>query len=219
MSSGMVFGQAFIVGIGLILAIGAQNIYIIKVGLSGRNVFFAATLASVCDTVLIALGTFFMATMMANIPGFVTVAKWGGCGFLIYYGGLSLKNALATEPKGWLSAEAAMNERLNEVRGRHQGGGLWLSGLAFSLLNPHVYLDTFLILGNLGSRLAGVDKWWFIAGAGTASFVWFYAMGFAAKAAARFFQKPRVTRAFDLIVALVMWGIAYGLWQLDLAPV
>lgn len=212
-----IFWQAFAVGIGLIMAIGAQNIYIIKVGLSGRNVFFAATLASVCDTVLIALGTFFMAALMAKIPGFVSVAKWGGCAFLAYYGALSLHNALAKSPRGWLSAEAAMNERLGEVKSKYRHGGLLLSGLAFSLLNPHVYLDTFLILGNLGSRLSDVDKWWFIAGAGTSSFVWFYATGFASKSAARYFQNPRVTRVFDFIVALVMWGIAYGLWHLDIA--
>ncbi|MBP6115408.1 MAG: LysE family transporter [Neisseriaceae bacterium] len=207
-----IFWQAFMMGIGLIMAIGAQNIYIIKVGLSGRNVFFAATLASVCDTILILLGTFFMATLMAKIPGFVSVAKWGGCAFLGYYGLMSLKNALAKSPQGWVSAEAAMQARL---AGAGRRGGLLWSGLAFSLLNPHVYLDTFLILGNLGSRLSGTDQWWFIAGAGASSFVWFYATGLASKSAARYFQNPRVTRVFDFVVALVMWGIAYGLWHLD----
>lgn len=209
-----VYLQGFVLGLGLIMAIGAQNIYIIKVGLTGRNVFFAATLASVCDTVMITLGTFFMAALMAQIPGFVTLAKWGGCLFLAYYGALSMKNALAKEPKGWVSAEAEMNERLGGLKQKYHRSGLLLSGLAFSLLNPHVYLDTFLILGNLGSRLSDLDKWWFIAGAGTSSFVWFFATAFAAKSAAKYFQNPRVTRVFDGIVAIVMWGIAYGLWHL-----
>lgn len=199
-----ILASAFAVGLGLIVAIGAQNVFIIRTGLQRRNVFLAASIAGLCDTALIATGTLFMAALMANVPGFVAIARWAGILFLLYYGSAALRNAWRIEPKGWILGE------LGETRS-HDGHGVVLPALAFSLLNPHVYLDTLLILGNLGSRLAPDARPSFIVGAGGASFFWFYLTGLTAKVSARLFQKIWVVRSFETVVGVAMFAIAYGL--------
>lgn len=206
-----IFFKAFIIGLGLIVAIGAQNIFIIKTGLQRKNVFLAASIAALCDTTLIAVGTYFMSILMGSIPGFVSFAKWAGCIFLIYYGVLSIINAASATPKGWGTSEKEMEKSLERRFSGNRGSSVVLPTLAFSLLNPHVYLDTFLVLGNLGSRLPADSRWVFIAGAGSASFFWFYLTGFAAKWASRAFENTLVTRSFDLVVGAAMFAIAYGL--------
>lgn len=202
-----ILASAFVVGLGLIVAIGAQNIFIIRIGVQRRNVFLAASVAGMCDTALIAIGTLFMAALMANVPGFVSIARWAGILFLLYYGCTALRNAWRVEPKGWVPNESDMPQ-LNGKR------GVVLQTLAFSLLNPHVYLDTLLILGNLGARLAPDAQPSFIVGAGGASFFWFYLTGFTARISAHLFQKIWVVRTFEAIVGVAMFAIAYGLLRM-----
>lgn len=199
--------SAFAVGLGLIVAIGAQNIFIIRIGLQGRNVFLAASIAGLCDTALIAIGTLFMAALMVNVPGFVSIARWAGIIFLLYYGGTALRNAWRIQPRGW---EFGTSDDISPKPPR----GVVLPTLAFSLLNPHVYLDTLLILGNLGSRLAPDARPSFIVGAGGASFFWFYLTGLTARISAHLFQKIWVIRSFEAIVGMAMFAIAYGLWKI-----
>ncbi len=206
-----VFFKAFIMGLGLIVAIGAQNIFIIKTGLQHKNVFLAASVAAACDTILIALGTFFMAGLMHEIPSLIVITKWAGCIFLLYYGTLSMLNAIRKAPRGWAQSDAELQQKLQKLKPGRGSAIVWPT-LAFSLLNPHVYLDTFLVLGNLGSRMPSAVRWEFVAGAGSASFFWFYLTGFSARATARAFARPAVSRGFDAIVGVAMFGIAYGLY-------
>ncbi len=200
-----ILASAFAIGLGLIMAIGAQNIFIIRTGLQQRNVFLAASIAGLCDTLLIAIGTLFMTALLVNVPGLVGIAQWGGILFLIYYGSAALHNAWRIEPIGWEFDESKSNSGLSVV----------FSTLAFSLLNPHVYLDTLLILGNMGARFGSdAQKISFIVGAGGASFFWFYLTGFTARRVARIFKKIWVVRSFETVVGVAMFAIAYSLLKM-----
>ncbi|MFT0211307.1 LysE family transporter [Pseudomonas sp. F1_0610] len=199
--------SAFFIGLGLIVAIGAQNVFIIKTGLQQRKVFVAASIAASCDFLLIVAGVFFMASLKDQLPWFVPAARWLGIVFVLYYGALSLLNALRQKPRGWANVVADAEQKT-------AGKTVALAALGFTLLNPHVYLDTFMILGNLGSEFAGMNKLSFIIGACLASFLWFFGIAYAAKSAAQLFTKVWVIRCFDLVVALVMLVIAYNLYQL-----
>lgn len=210
-----VYCTGFVMSFSLIVAIGAQNLFIIKLGLQNRNVLLGAAIASACDITLIILGTFFMGRLMEAMPGIVDITKWIGCAFLIYYGLISLSNALRRHPKGWENSEQELDAHL--ARSRHRGNWrIAIATLTFSLLNPHVYLDTFLIMGNFASRFSTTGQWSFIAGAGTASCVWFFPLGFAARRAACWFRNPSMTRGFDAVVAVIMFSIAYALFALPL---
>lgn len=207
-----VASRAFFIGLSLIIAIGAQNIYIIKTGLQKKNVLLSAVTAATCDSLLIIMGTFFMSTLMMTIPNFVFIARWAGILFLLYYGTLSFINAISSAPKGWENAVADVNKKSSAIN-KAKNSSVFLTTLAFSLFNPHVYLDTFLILGNIGSRLPLESRFSFILGASAASFFWFILTGLGAKFASRFFQNIKVARIFDFIVALAMFLIAYGLYE------
>ena len=209
------FGTGFVMSMSLIVAIGAQNLFIIKLGLQHKNVFLGAAIATACDVTLIALGTFFMGRLMEAVPGLVDITKWVGCAFLVYYGLLCLRNAVRRHPKGWDGTEQELDAHL--ARSRHKGDlKIALATLTFSLLNPHVYLDTFLIMGNFASRFPPAGQWSFILGAGLASCVWFFSLGAASQKAARWFRNPAMTRGFDGVVSLIMFSIAYALYALPL---
>ncbi|MBJ7223349.1 MULTISPECIES: LysE/ArgO family amino acid transporter [unclassified Brenneria] len=208
--------RAFALGLSLIVAIGAQNIYIIKTGLQNKNVFLAATIAASCDCALIILGTFSMSALMTIVPGLIIIAKWIGVLFLVYYGLLSLMNAFSRHPKGW---EAVLSDVNNSEKARYlKQRSVVIPALAFSLLNPHVYLDTFFILGNIGSRQPDDARLSFIIGASAASYIWFYATGYAAYRVSRFFANPLMVRGLDFVVAIAMFAIAYGLSRLEALP-
>ena len=206
-----VYCAALVMGFGLIVAIGAQNLFIIKTGLQNKNVFLVAGVASLCDVTLIIVGTAFVGRLIQSVPLFIPVMKWAGCLFLVYYGITTLANALRTAPRGFEDTERTVHGTL--ARSRHAGNvKLVMAALTFSLLNPHVYLDLFLIVGNFGSRFSGMKQVSFILGASTASCVWFFLLGFASKKAARLFKKRVVTRCLDAAVALIMFFLAYGLY-------
>ena len=206
-----VYCTALVMGLGLIVAIGAQNLFIIKTGLQKRNVFLASGIAALCDIMLIVLGTLFVGRVIRGVLVFIPVLKWAGCIFLAYYGVLTMTNALRKEPKGWESTEKDVDGTL--AGSRHTGNArLVIATLTFSLVNPHVYLDTFLIIGNFGSRFSGMRQLSFILGACTASCLWFFMLGFASRKAARLFKNMTVVRCFDAAVALIMFFLAYGLY-------
>ena len=201
---------AFVTGLGLIVAIGPQNIFVIKIGLQRRNVFLAATIAATCDLLLVALGTIIMTSASEHAPIFVFVLRLVGCAFLIFFGGGSLLNAVRKNPKGW--------ELLAEEKTTHKASlynrtlvSIVLPTLAFSLLNPHVYLDTVLVLGGLGSRMSVDNRLSFVLGAGGASYFWFYLTGFFARIASRVLARPSILRLIDGFVGVAMLIIAYCL--------
>src|SRR5512135_2287104 len=145
---GMAVVQGFGLGAGLIIAIGAQNAFVLRQGLKRRHVFVTAALCTICDAVLIALGLGGLGTIISGSPALVAVATWGGAAFLLYYGLRSFRSM-------WIPS--ALNAELCPERpvDLHCTVG---AALAFSLLNPHVYLDTVVLVGGVGARYPAGDR-------------------------------------------------------------
>lgn len=140
-----------------------------------------------------------MGALLGRAPVLLTIATWGGALFLFVFGLRSFRSALRSSS---LSPEAA---------GRTAGATLrstMVAALGFSLLNPHVYLDTVIMLGSIGSRHIAADRPAFVAGASTASLVWFFGLAYGAALLAPLFRNPRTWRVLDLLVGGIMWAIA-----------
>jgi L-lysine exporter family protein LysE/ArgO len=195
--------DGFIIGFGLILAIGAQNVYVLNQGLKRRQVFATAAISAFCDNVLIALGAGGLGTLLAANETVQSVALYGGATFVTIYGLYSLYQA--TRPKGDSFATAKAEA------GRARGKGLLaavMTTLAFALLNPHVYIDTVLLLGGIGAQYPAGERLPFVIGACIASTVWFFSLAYGARLIAPIFRKPGAARAFDIIVAGIMFFVA-----------
>ncbi len=197
---GIAAAKGFGLGAGLIIAIGAQNAFVLRQGLARDRVFLVAGLCFLCDAVLIALGAGGFATLITARPVLVAIAAWGGAFFLLVYGGRALYSALS--PGGLRAAD-----------GTEPGTAWAVAGttLAVSLLNPHVYLDTVILVGSLAAQFPGTERAAFALGAVAASFVWFYGLGYGAGRLAPLFARPAAWRVLDLAIAVVMWSIAAAL--------
>lgn len=194
-------------GAGLIIAIGAQNAYVLRQGLRRQHVFAVASLCFVIDAVLIALGAGGFASLLRSVPSLPDIAALGGAAFLAAY---SLRSFHAAVRPGRLTADSGDNPD----KGLHRA---LLTALALSLLNPHVYLDTVILLGGIAAQYAADERLAFALGAVLASCLWFYGLGYGAKRLAPFFASPRSWRLLDAFVGCVMAAIAIGLvvGQLD----
>lgn len=187
-------------GAGLIIAIGAQNAFVLRQGLKRQDVFLTALVCTLCDVLLIALGVAGLGTLVSSQPLLTAIAAWGGALFLFVYGLRALLSALKP---GRLEADAPtlpMSRR-----------DIVLTTLAVSLLNPHVYLDTVVLLGSIGGQFVGVSRLAFGVGAATASSLWFFGLAFGAQRLGPLFRHPRAWRVLDVLIALVMWSIAASL--------
>jgi L-lysine exporter family protein LysE/ArgO len=192
--------QGFALGASLIIAIGAQNAFVLRQGLKRQGVLLVTTICFLCDAVLIALGAGGFAGLVAAVPGLPAVAAWGGAVFLIGYGARAFRAAL--KPTRLLAGG--------------DGAGLSppaLAGatLAVSLLNPHVYLDTVVLLGSVAAQYPATERIAFALGGIGASAVWFYGLGYGAARLAPIFARPAAWRLLDLAIGTVMWAIAGGL--------
>lgn len=193
------FLTGFALGFSLILAIGAQNAFVLRQGIRRHYVLPVVLTCAVSDAVLIAAGVAGFGALAEAAPWLKPVMTYGGAAFLFVYGGLSFRSALTGS--GALKADGANTT------------GLWPTlGICLALTwgNPHVYLDTLVLLGSVaaghdGSRLA------FGGGAVAASFVFFFALGFGARLLAPFFAKPASWRVLDAAVGVLMWAIAITL--------
>jgi len=189
-------------GAGLIVAIGAQNAFVLRQGLQRRHVGTVVLVCVLADIGLIALGVAGMGLAVRQHPGLLQVLRFVGAAFLAGYGLLAARRALRGE-SGLRPADAAAGGRGRTV----------LACLGFTLLNPHVYLDTVVLLGSLSTHYDG-GRWSFAAGAGTASLLWFTALGYGARLLLPVFRSPSAWRAFDVFVAVLMGGLALLLlWQ------
>ena len=189
-------------GASLIIAIGAQNAYVLRQGLRREHVFAVASLCFVIDGGLITLGAGGFASLLRAVPSLPDIAAWGGAAFLIAY---SLKSFHAALRPGRLTAEDGDAPASTGLR------TAVMTTLALSLLNPHVYLDTVILLGGIAAQYAGWERLAFAVGAVTASGLWFYGLGFGAKRLAPFFARPLSWRLLDVFVGCVMAAIAAGL--------
>ncbi|MFI0395402.1 LysE/ArgO family amino acid transporter [Paracoccus jiaweipingae] len=192
---------AFLTGFGtslsLIMAIGAQNAFVLRQGLLRRHVLAVCLFCALSDALLIAAGVAGAGALTRRAPGLMAALRWGGAGFLLVY--------------GWRSFRAAM------VPGSLRADGPPARGLAATLavlaaltwLNPHVYLDTVVLLGAISAQSPA--PWVFAAGAMLASGVFFLSLGFGARLLAPVFARPRAWQVLDVAVGAVMWAIAAGL--------
>jgi len=196
-----VFLQGLGLGGGLIIAIGSQNAFVLRQGLKHQHHFPIATLCFVIDTVLILLGGLGVGTLVASTPSLATGAAVFGAVFLFVYGIIAFRRAWVGEV---LKAE-------NGEKARMSLKVALLTALGFSLLNPHVYLDTVVLLGGISGQHPWPDRAWFLGGAVSASFAWFYTLAFAATKLAPLFRAPVTWKILDATIGVVMWAIAFSL--------
>ena len=188
----------FATSLSLIVAIGAQNAFVLRQGIRNEHVLPVVILCAVSDLVLIVAGVAGVGALVTAHPQLTMIARYGGAAFLLMYGLLAARRAIrpATMTPG-----AAGPAKLSAVL---------LTCLALTFLNPHVYLDTVVLLGTLASQ-QGEGRWRFGAGAALASLVWFFSLGFGARRLAGLFAKPVTWRILDGLIALTMIALAVSL--------
>jgi L-lysine exporter family protein LysE/ArgO len=187
--------SGFFLGLSLIMAIGAQNAFVLRQGLRREHVFVVCLTCALSDAMLITAGVAGMGWLAREVPWLAPAMTWAGAAFLFVYGALSFRRALTP---GTLTATG-------------QGGGslraALLTCLALTWLNPHVWLDTVVLLGSVAAQFPG-NAVPFGIGAATASFAFFFALGYGARALAPVFARPAAWRVLDVAVGVVMWTIA-----------
>lgn len=192
-----VFMQGLMLGFGLIVAIGAQNAFVLRQGLRGEHVRAVVLFCGVADCLLIAVGVLGMSQVLAGQPGLARALAWSGAAFLLAYGCMALRRAARTQRLEPAAAGRAMGR-----------GAVLAQAAAFTLLNPHVYIDTVVLVGSIGAQHPGGLRGWFIAGAGTASLLWFHLLGHGARRLAPWFARPGAWRMLDAAVGVTMWVLA-----------
>lgn len=191
-------------GLSLIIAIGAQNAFVLRQGLRREHVLAVVAICALSDAVLIIVGVAGGGALFTALPWLVEVIRWVGAVFLVTYGVLAARRALRRA-----KADAA-GLRTDAATGPTSLALAIGTCLALTWLNPHVYLDTVLLLGSVGST-HGDERWWFAAGATVGSILWFTSLGFGARLLAPLFAKPFAWRILDGLIALVMIAIALSL--------
>lgn len=202
----------FGLGLSLIVAIGAQNLFVLRQGVRREHVIAVVVVCAVSDALLIALGVSGVGAIVAAVPWLLDVVRWAGAAFLFGYGAVAARRAL--RPSGAvLHVEAQTSPADGAVRTRTATttrAAAILTCLALTWLNPHVYLDTVFLLGSVAAT-HGDARGIFGIGAAGASVVWFTALGFGARFLGRWLDSPRAWRVLDAMIALVMWGLAFSL--------
>ncbi len=191
--------SGFVTGLSLIVAIGAQNAFVLRQGLRRRHVLLVVAVCAGSDLLLILAGVAGIGTLVRAAPVVLVVVRWSGAAFLLGYGLLAARRALAG---GQL--EAAADRQLSPT-------AVLAAALAFTWLNPHVYLDTVLLLGSIANAHGVSGRWWFAAGAGTASLSWFTALGYGARALTPVFRRRNAWRVLDAVIAAMMFLLAASL--------
>lgn len=197
------FLSGLALGASLIIAIGAQNAFVLRRGIARDHVGATVAVCVLCDWLLIAAGALGFGVLVTAYPAVTGFAAWGGGVFLLYYGARSFHaaahpGALSAEQDGSRATQSTMRATIAAT-------------LAVSLLNPHVYLDTVVLLGGVAAQHQGASKFAFVAGAWVSSLAWFSGLGFGARLLAPVFSRPRTWRLLDFGIGVVMWAIAYGL--------
>lgn len=191
-----------ITGLTLIIAMGTQNAFVLRLGIEGRNRVIAPVVAicALSDAVLILAGVVGLGAVITAAPVAIVVIRVLGSAFLIGYGLWAARRAIrpgALVVTG-APAETGLRAAVTTV-------------LALTWLNPHVYLDTVLFLGGVANQQGSAERWWWAAGAVLASFVWFAALGFGARLLRPFFARPSAWRVLDAVIAVVMLALGIRL--------
>lgn len=186
----------FLLGLSLILPIGAQNAFVLRIGLRGEHVFAVCLACALSDAVLIVAGVSGFAQIAARVPWAETAMRYAGAAFLIVYGARSF--IAASRPIETLRPAETAPTALGRVV---------LTCLAFTWLNPHVYLDTVVLIGSISTQFEE-GKRWFALGAVLASFTFFFSLGFGARLLKPLFARPVTWRILDIAIGLIMWATA-----------
>ena len=188
----------FLTGLSLIIAIGAQNAFVIKQGLLRQHVLLIVLICAISDAVLIFLGTGGLGALVQSNQGLLEVIRWFGVAYLTWFGIKSVKSAFTNQ-----SLEASESPTVSALR-------VATTALALTWLNPHVYLDTVILLGSVANQFDS-DRWYFAIGASVASVLWFTVIGFGARAASKYMSRPIFWKILDSLIAVVMFSIAITL--------
>ncbi|ULJ62591.1 LysE/ArgO family amino acid transporter [Wielerella bovis] len=197
--------KGFAVSGGLIMAIGAQNAFVLKQGLLRQHTFWVASICFICDFVFISAGVMGVGGALSKSPLLSALLSLAGGIFLFWYGFNSLRSALSTEQHSLV----AQTENSNQ-------GSLKttiLGVLAVTLLNPHVYVDTLMLIGGIAATLSDSDKIWFLLGALSASFIWFFGLSYGARLLRPIFANPRAWKILETLIGIGMWWLAWGLFH------
>jgi L-lysine exporter family protein LysE/ArgO len=193
------FLYGFSLGISLILAIGAQNAFVLKQGLKGEHVFWICLVCALSDAVLILIGVSGFHILVSKLPWLTTGARYGGAIFLFTYGLLSFRSA-------WKSRHSLVP---SDIKSTSLSKSM-ATCLAFTWLNPHVYLDTIVLLGSISTQFTGQTQW-FAFGATSSSFVFFFALGYGASLLRPIFARPGSWQLLEILIGCIMWAIALKL--------
>lgn len=188
----------------LIIAIGAQNAHVLRQGIKREYVFLVAGLCTFTDMTLIAIGTAGFGTLIAQFPLLTSITAWGGAGFLLFYGFSAFMSSKSPQ---------TLNIGENTDGPNHPKNlkSIILLTLAVSLLNPHVYLDTIVLIGGLAAQYPNGQRVFFGFGAATASLVWFFGLAYGARLLEPLFRKPAAWRILDILIGIVMWSISFSI--------
>lgn len=185
---------------GMIVSIGFQNAHVLRMGLRREHVALTVLICIVCEALLILTGVAGMGRLVAASPLLLTAARWGGALFLSWYG-------LRSWQAAWRGESLRAERGGVALTGRQAAGSV----LAVTLLNPHVYLDTVILLGAIGGQMPGPGKYWFAGGAIANAVIWFTALGFGARLLAPVFARPQAWRVLDSMIGGIMLMLAWGL--------
>lgn len=188
----------FLTGLSLIIAIGAQNAFVIRQGLLRQHVLLVVAICAISDAALIFLGTGGLGTLIQSRPSLIEFIRWFGVIYLAWFGIRSIRSVF--KDQSLVTGEGSDMNRLKIVA----------TSLSLTFLNPHVYLDTVILLGSIANQFDN-NRWFFAFGSTLASFVWFTAIGFGARAASRFMSRPIFWKILDSLIAVVMFTIAITL--------
>lgn len=198
-----IYIKGFIVTFLLIVAIGAQNAYLLKLGLLKKYVFLGVLFCTTADIIFISLGVYGLGYFLQNNQLYIDILTVIGILFLVIYGFLSFKATFSNQSMEIENQKE--NYTIKKVLGTF---------LVFTLFNPHVYIDTIVLIGSVGANVKYELKYIFLLGCISASAFWFILLGYGARILIPLFKKPITWKILDLTIALVMWYIAYSLYDL-----
>lgn len=198
--------QGVMLGLALILPLGPQNAFVLNQGVRRQFHIMTAALCSLSDMVLICAGIFGGSALLTQSPLLLNLVTWGGVAFLLWYGFGALR--------------IACNRNLSLVDETVAKQSRWrivATMMAVTWLNPHVYLDTFVVLGSLGSQLPQAARSWFAVGTISASLAWFFGLALLAASLSPVLRTVAAQRIINLLVGAIMWFIAFRLAQQGIA--
>lgn len=198
--SGLAYLQGLGIGAGLIIAIGAQNVFVLTQSIKGQHAVLIALICVLCDGLLIMVGTLGFGSLVASNPQWIVLATWGGALFLFFYGLQSFYSAFKRDVMMQAGEGSLMSVRR-----------AILITLGLTLLNPHVYLDTVVLLGSISGIYSGDERLEFAAGAITASIIWFSLLALLGTPLRRLFSTVRAWKVLDTLVGMTMWGVGGSL--------